>query len=208
MVFWKEDLAHPGSTLVSGAKIYPRWFVSLGWSQLQGGWWLQASGKLPVSRVNNSGSEIHLDLWRASVWKEDSQGLLGSWRERQMGWNVVFSTYSMIDYILPPTELTLDTHVVSTCSPQSAAWGKVCLAFANSGDKRARGNSYPDYNRQLPTTGAWGGPHALALKSRLHSLPVLLSSASSEPRSLRNSRNTSTVSQASCRNDFGVHFSI
>lgn len=59
MMFWKEDLAHPGSTLVSGAKIYPRWFVSLWWSQLQGGWWLQASGKLPVPTVNNSGSAIH-----------------------------------------------------------------------------------------------------------------------------------------------------
>lgn len=35
--------------------------------------------------------------------------------------NVVFSRYSMPDYILLPTDLTLDTRVVSTCSPQRAA---------------------------------------------------------------------------------------
>lgn len=35
--------------------------------------------------------------------------------------NVVFSGYSMTDYILLPTDLTLDTRVVSTSSPQRAA---------------------------------------------------------------------------------------
>lgn len=35
--------------------------------------------------------------------------------------NVVFSGYSMTDYILLPTDLTLDTRVVSTISPQRAA---------------------------------------------------------------------------------------
>lgn len=87
MMFWKEDLAHPGSTLVSGAKIYPRWFVSLGWSQLQGSWVITGLWEAPCSygqqlRVSNP----FLDLQRASMWREDSQGLLGSWRESQMGW--------------------------------------------------------------------------------------------------------------------------